>query len=130
MQVKFNYPPKKLLPRRHATSPLSANWTLYNPDKIYKELTELYSENPHTCWTKEKVKDILDKNGFSKSVRIRERLIKEKCAIKNSLPSEYKNLEILQRGVKNAKAIIKVKEDKLVTLRNILRIPREDKSRD
>ena len=103
--------------RKNAASPRSAGWTLYNPKKLAETL-----ELPL-----EKIEQALEENGYSKAVRILEELIKWKERLR--LEERDLTLEIQELHQKLAK--LKAREntirEMLVNVRNILRIPREDK---
>jgi hypothetical protein len=106
---------EKKLNRSAAYSPMSAGWTLYNPEKLAKHL-DIDTDIVH---------DALEKTGFNKAVRIREELIR----YKERLRKEQKALTNKRQVLMQEKAKVDQRErevrEALENVRNILRIPRE-----
>jgi hypothetical protein len=131
----------KARPRRDAYSPTSAAWTLYNPRKFYEALLRLFRDHvghlPREVGVdvvnfilehvnEDAVRRLLEENGFSKAVRIREELIREKTRLLAERKAVEKRRIRLERRLRATRRTSADLGRRLVLIRNVLRIPRED----
>lgn len=111
-------------PRRDATSPRSVYWTLYRPEKV-REMINGKAWDRDVLISLEETHRILEITGFVKAVRIRENLIREKTRLLAERHRVEKRRVSLERRLKATKRVSHELARRLVMIRNILRIPRE-----
>ena len=112
------------LRRKEATSPLSAEWRLYDPEQFIETLMG-YVELQKGA-TKEDILRSLEVNGYSKATRQREELIKWKVRLQNELKEHAIAKRKLMRQISDHNNRMKAVALSLEGVRNVLRIPRED----
>lgn len=105
--------------------PLSPTWTLYDSSELLKDL-QAYTQGPFTLDQKT-LDDLLERNGFNKAVRVR----MEVLAWKERLRIEEQNLKKveaeLRENLRKLQLRIAAVQEQLISCRNILRIPRENR---
>ena len=109
-------------PRRDATSPRSVNWTLYRPEDVARAWNR--GAGGSSMSVKE-IHKILEETGFVKAVKIRENLIREKTRLIAERREVERRRVSLERRLKVTRRVSHELERRLVMIRNILRIPRE-----
>lgn len=111
-------------PRSDATSPRSANWTLYRPGKV-ADMINGHAWDRDILLSVEETHRILEETGFVKAVKIREELIREKVR----LIAERKRVERrrirLEKRIRVTRRYSTELDRRLIMIRDILRVPRE-----
>lgn len=105
----------KPLPRRTAQSPRSASWTLYDPAPLAERLG----------LSVDVVDRALEETGFNKAVRIREEVIRWKESLRREERDLLAALRDLNTKRRTAHERLDVVREQLISVRNLLRIPRE-----
>ena len=103
-------------PRKDAYSPLSANWTLYKPEKLAEKLN----------LPVEIVDRSLEETGFNKAVRIREEIIRWKTRLLQEQKELHKQEQEILKQLKKVRLRKREVNEMLTNIRNILRMPREE----
>lgn len=109
----------KPLPRSTAYSPRSASWTLYDPRKLAEKLG----------LPVETIDAALEETGFNKAVRIREEVIRWKENLRSEERALLASVQLLEGERRRMKSRLSAVQEQLASVRNLLRIPRENPER-
>lgn len=115
MNKAFAVAPGRPVPRSTAYTPRSAGWTLYRAGDVAKQLG-----------VDEAAADAaLETTGFNKAVRIREEIIRWKERLRGEERELQTRRSYLRDELAETNSRLKVVQEQLENVRNILRLPRE-----